>query len=357
MAVEIIKMSGSEALYEEILAFCKECMASWKHLDNTTVSVRQLTGNSNRVLLVETSEPISPSKLIFRYFGPDEVTDKRRERIIFRKLGNVGLGPASYGETARMRVEEYLEGFAPLTNTQIVDPNIMRLVTSRLRQFHKLDVTDVISKEPLITDLHPQKWRELAFNRLTANPHITDRVSEYNEAMELLQASNWDLYDSMLPRDSPMVFSHSDPSELNFLYNSAENRIYFVDFEFAGYSYRGMDMASWLNEAMSDYSYDQYPFYSYNTDDMPSDEVVAAYVRSYGEGKDMFIEVKRCLIAVHYLWALWSLASYKGDFGKYDYLGYALQRYRDFKRTLEEFRVTGGLEGLRALANRLFPDS
>jgi thiamine kinase-like enzyme len=357
VAVVIIKMSVSEAIFEEVLAFCKESMDSWKQLDSTTVSVKQLTGNSNKVLLVETSEPISPSKLIFRYFGPDEVTDKRRERLIFRKLGRLGMGPESYGETARMRVEEFLEGFEPLAHTQIVDPNIMRLVTARLRQFHKLDFTDVIDKEPLITDQHPQKWREVAYNRLTANPNITERRAEYEEAMELLQGSNWDLYDSMLPRDSPVVFSHSDPSELNFLYNTAENRIYFVDFEFAGYSYRAMDMASWLNEAMSDYSHDQYPFFSYNILDMPSDDIVAAYVRSYGEGKEMFIELKRCLIAVHYLWALWSLASYKGDIGKYDYLGYALMRYRDFKRTLGEFRSRRGLEGLRAEADRLFPDS
>lgn len=350
-------MSVSEAIFHEVLAFCKQSVESWKPLDEASVSVRQLTGNSNKVLLVETSESISPCKLIFRYFGPDEVTDKRRERLIFRKLGKLGLGPESYGETARLRVEEFLEGFEPLLHTQIVDPNIMKLVTARLRQFHKQDFSDVIDKEPLITDQHPQKWRELAYNRLTSNPNITERRAEYEEAMEVLQASNWDLYDSMLPRDSPVVFSHCDPSELNYLYNADEDRIYFVDFEFAGYSYRAMDLASWLNEAMSDYSHDEYPFFTYNIQDMPSDEVVAAYVRSYGEGKDMFIELKRCLIAVHYLWSLWSLASYKGDLGRFDYLGYALMRYRDFKRTLEQFRREGGLEGLRALADRYFEDS
>jgi len=49
-----------------------------------------------------------------------------------------------------------------------------------------------------------------------------------------------------------IVFSHNDTQENNFLCNGSETKI--IDFEYSALNYRGMDIASYLNESTIDYS-------------------------------------------------------------------------------------------------------
>mmetsp|Transcript_3067 Transcript_3067/g.2773 ORF Transcript_3067/g.2773 Transcript_3067/m.2773 type:complete len:164 (+) Transcript_3067:544-1035(+) len=154
------------------------------------------------------------------------------------------------------------------------------------------------------------------------------------------------MYLDILPRNSPIVFSHLDPNPLNFLYNPELQQVYFIDFEFSGYGYRAIDIAQVLDGVPYDFLHKEYPYWKYYEELTVSDDVIENYVRAYGEGAEMWVEVKRCLIASQYIWATWGLASYKGPSSGYDYLEYSLQRFRRFKAECAAFKEVGTEEWL-----------
>jgi len=49
-----------------------------------------------------------------------------------------------------------------------------------------------------------------------------------------------------------IVFSHNDTQENNFLSTETETKI--IDFEYSSLNYRGVDLASYINESTIDYS-------------------------------------------------------------------------------------------------------
>eukprot|EP00358_Blepharisma_japonicum_P001926 CAMPEP_0202945938 /NCGR_PEP_ID=MMETSP1395-20130829/7756_1 /ASSEMBLY_ACC=CAM_ASM_000871 /TAXON_ID=5961 /ORGANISM="Blepharisma japonicum, Strain Stock R1072" /LENGTH=122 /DNA_ID=CAMNT_0049646255 /DNA_START=686 /DNA_END=1054 /DNA_ORIENTATION=+ len=115
-----------------------------------------------------------------------------------------------------------------------------------------------------------------------------------------------------------------------------------------------MDFGLLLNEITYDFLYDKFPYWKYCEELKATDEIVERYVRAYGEGAEMWVEVKQSLIASNYIWAMWSLASYKGPSEGYDFLEYALTRYRRFKNEYQQFLENGGLEGLIRRSREIF---
>ena len=56
-----------------------------------------------------------------------------------------------------------------------------------------------------------------------------------------------------------IVFSHNDTQENNFLSTGTETKI--IDFEYSSLNYRGVDLASYINESTIDYSVEEQPAY------------------------------------------------------------------------------------------------
>jgi hypothetical protein len=91
-------------------------------------------------------------------------------------------------------------------------------------------------------------------------------------------------------------------------------------------------------------------------EDLPTYQQIADFITFYGGGKELFIQVQQMMIASHYHWAMWSLAMYKGDRDGYDYLGYALLRYREFKTKYSRYIAEGGQASLVSRAELYFGD-
>ena len=113
-------------------------------------------------------------------------------------------------------------------------------------------------------------------------------------------------------------------------------------------------MGLMLSEMQLDFLYEKPPYYKFHPEYAPSDELIKEYVLAYGEGKDMWIEVKRTLIATHYLWAVWSLAMYNGPTEGYNYLTYSMLRFNEFKNHYSEYIEQGGEATLLKISEELF---
>jgi choline/ethanolamine kinase len=76
--------------------------------------------------------------------------------------------------------------------------------------------------------------------------------------------------------NSPVVFSHNDLQEGNILirpeYETPDDKLVLIDFEYCSYNYRGFDLANHFCEWSYNYNVDLYPNFSSTPEDFPSEE-------------------------------------------------------------------------------------
>jgi len=121
----------------------------------------------------------------------------------------------------------------------------------------------------------------------------------------------------------------------------------FIDFEYSGMCFQATDIANYFVECMIDYLAKQYPYYSVNMSNFPTEReqrlFCAIYLSEYLECKfmptdpevDALLEtVSKFTLASHLLWALWSVvrAPQGQTFTEFDFLHYSKARWEMYKR-------------------------
>jgi len=212
------------------------------------------------------------------------------------------------------------------------EPRIAAEIAKELHRFHQVDIPG--SKEPqLWNDIFKflKKASALKFEdnekrkryETISFREIQDEVKELKDLSDLLRA--------------PVVFAHNDLLSGNLMLNDSEGKLYFIDFEYGSYSYRGYDIANHFNEyAGFDCDYNMYPdkdaqyhfFRNYMQPDRPS-EVQAQDLEA------LYVETNTFRLASHIYWALWALIQAKVSPIDFDYLGYFFQRYGEYKKQRE----------------------
>ncbi|KAG6403868.1 hypothetical protein SASPL_136102 [Salvia splendens] len=120
--------------------------------------------------------------------------------------------------------------------------------------------------------------------------------------------------------------------------SSTSGKLYFIDFEYGSYSYRGFDLGNHFNEyAGYDCDYNLYPsqdeqfnfFRHYLKPDTPhevSEEALDA----------LYAETNIYMLASHLYWAIWALIQAKMSPIDFDYLSYFFLRYNEYKKQKEK---------------------
>lgn len=233
-----------------------------------------------------------------------------------------------------------------LTPSDMKEPRIAAEIAKQLQKFHQVDIPG--SKEPQLwndifkflkkasvlkfEDNEKQKRYETISFR-----EIQDEVKELKDLSDLLHA--------------PVVFAHNDLLSGNLMLNDLEEKLYFIDFEYGSYSYRGYDIANHFNEyAGFDCDYNLYPdkdaqyhFFRNYLSDRPS-EVQEQNLDA------LYTETNTFRLASHVYWALWALIQARVSPIDFDYLGYFFLRYGEYKKQREFcFSLTQGfLSSLRS---------
>lgn len=78
-----------------------------------------------------------------------------------------------------------------------------------------------------------------------------------------------------LPKtNSPVVFAHNDLQEGNILirpeYETPDDKLALIDFEYCSYNYRGFDLANHFCEWSYNYNVEHYPNFKFTPGDLPS---------------------------------------------------------------------------------------
>ena len=328
-----------------VLSVIQTSEVNWSKVTENDCKMTKLVGNSNKVYMVQTSLPLTPKRLIFRVFGSGETLDLQTNSSIFHRLAENKVAPKIYLETSLYRVEEYLEDTRNLQQLECLDPQMACRIGKKLKEFHSHDLSDILNSQVPVCITNVQKWRLLGQSVLSKLFH-TERGHQVSSALECIGDRFYEMYMDILPKESPVVLAHMDTSFLNFLYKESTEEIYIIDYDYAGYCYRGFDIAMLLQDIKYDYNHPHYPFYQYSPEAYPGDHILAEYVKAYGEGVDMFVECKRCMVAAHYFWAIWAFTLHSENEMGMDMLGYGLLRFGEFLKGYQEFKDSN-LESMR----------
>ncbi|KAF7065552.1 hypothetical protein CFC21_071646 [Triticum aestivum] len=313
-----------------IIDLCKELVKEWSSLDSSCFSISTVSGGiTNMLLKVSVKEGSdSESSVTVRLYGPntDLVIDRERELQAIPYLSAARFGARLLGVFENGVVSSFIHA-RTLSPSDMKEPRIAAEIAKQLQKFHQVDIPG--SKEPQLWNDIFKFLRKASVLKFEDNEkqkryetisfrEIQDEVKELKDLSDLLHA--------------PVVFAHNDLLSGNLMLNDLEEKLYFIDFEYGSYSYRGFDIANHFNEyAGFECDYNLYPdkdvqyhFFRNYLSDRPSEDLDALYT-----------ETNTFRLASHLYWALWALIQARVSPIDFDYLGYFFLRYGEYKKQRE----------------------
>ncbi|ONM55265.1 probable ethanolamine kinase-like isoform X3 [Zea mays] len=315
-----------------IIGLCKELVKGWSSIDSSRFSIETVSGGITNLLLKVSVKGNNgnDSSVTVRLYGPntDLVIDRKRELQAIPYLSAAGFGARLLGMFENGVVQSFIYA-RTLSPADMKEPKIAAEIAKELRKFHQVDIPG--SKEPQLWNDIFKFLKKAAALKFEDNEQqkryvkisfteIQDEVKELKDLLDILHA--------------PVVYAHNDLLSGNLMLNDLEGKLYFIDFEYGSYSYRGYDIANHFNEyAGFDCDFNLYPdkdaqyhfFRNYLHPDRPS-EVQAQ------DMEVLYVETNTFRLASHIYWALWALIQAKVSPIDFDYLGYFFLRYGEYKK-------------------------
>lgn len=266
------------------------------------------------------------------------------ESVMFAILAERSLGPKLYGIFPQGRLEQFIPS-RRLDTEELSLPDISAEIAEKMATFHGMKMP--FNKEPKwlfgTMEKYLNQVLKIKFTEESRVKQLQEFLS-YNLPLELGKLRL--LLESTL---SPVVFCHNDCQEGNVLLlegqeNSAKQKLMLIDFEYSSYNYRGFDIGNHFCEWMYDYTYENYPFFTADSQKYPTREQQLHFISSYlatfqndfgnlsREEKstieeEMLLEINRFALASHFFWGLWSIVQAKISSIEFGYMEYAQARF------------------------------
>ncbi|XP_021275544.1 probable ethanolamine kinase [Herrania umbratica] len=318
-----------------VIELCKDLFGKWAKLDDSCFSVETVSGGiTNLLLKVSAKEENGDNvSVTVRLYGPNTeyVINRERELQAIKYLSAAGFGAKLLGVFANGMVQSFINA-RTLTPSDMRKPKLVAEIAKQLRRFHQVEIPG--SKEPqLWVDIFKffEKASALQFEDIDKQliyetilfEEVRKEVTQLKELTGLLNA--------------PVVFAHNDLLSGNLMLNDEHDKLYFIDFEYGSYNYRGFDIGNHFNEyAGYDCDYSLYPskdeqyhfFRHYLQPEKP-------YEVSEKDLESLYVETNTFMLASHLYWALWAIIQARMSPIDFDYLGYFFLRYNEYKRRKE----------------------
>ena len=341
----------TKAETSRILANIFKYLPSWAETTHEMVAVTRLPGCSNKTFkiqvlkLYEKSCKATPKVIIYREFGRlEEFIDYETESKVFDEMGRLGLGPKNYGFCSEFRLEELIEAEHP-KNPEMLDAEFIKKMAETTAKFHLVDM-NLKSQEPMMRKMLGQNSDVLSKVRvkLAGNSDLKDLQAFFSKEETLFLLENLPI------EEDSVTFCHNDLNPTNIFTKNDE--ILLLDFEYAGYNYRGFDIAGYFIEIAYDYS--DFPNYCYRPELLASEEIISQFCYFYlkylmkdkmdeetlNKLKKLVREVKIGLLNWLFFTSLWCVYMAESSKIEFDYLGMAkdkFKRYNEIKKKYFEF--------------------
>ncbi|KAL5098572.1 hypothetical protein RYX36_002899 [Vicia faba] len=319
-----------------VINLCKDMFKDWSNLHDSCFKVDKISGGiTNLLLKVSVEQRDSVNAIItIRLYGPntEHIIDRHRELQAIKYITAAGFGAKWLGIFGNGIVQSFINAHT-LTPSDMRDPKLVPKIAKQFRRFHHVEIPG--SKEPqLWNDIWKffEKASVLEFDdsekqktyKTVSFKEVQDEINELQVLCDRLK--------------SPVVFSHNDLLSGNIMVNHEEDKLYFIDYEYASYNYRGYDIGNHFAEYAGfecDYSLypnmnEQYHFFRHYLQPDRPQEV------SENDLKTLYVEANTYALASHLFWSLWGLIQAKMSPIDFDYLGYFFERYNEYKRQKEK---------------------
>ncbi|KAK1306363.1 hypothetical protein QJS10_CPA10g00327 [Acorus calamus] len=284
-----------------VIDLCRDLFKKWSSLNDSHFSVDTVSGGiTNLLLKVTVKEDEKDTLLTVRLYGPNTeyVIDRKRELQAIGYLSAAGFGAKLLGVFGNGIVQSFIDA-RTLSPSDMSKPKLATKIARQLHKFHEVDIPG---------PREPQLWSDM-FKFLERASRLQFDDSEKQAKYETISFKEihgaiTELKDLTDLLNAPVVFAHNDLLSGNLMLNEYEDKLYFIDFEYGSYSYRGYDIANHFNEyAGFECDYSLYPdkgaqyhfFRNYLSDDpeeVPDNDLEALYV-----------ETNTFMLASHLYWA------------------------------------------------------
>ncbi|KAJ2648816.1 hypothetical protein IWW40_003616 [Coemansia sp. RSA 1250] len=384
VTMEILDTPSHEQLLGRVARLINQVFEPETPVASEQVDLQRLSGAmTNCIFMVTLTPPPQqlPAKYLLRVYGTgvDEFLSREKELYWLSQLTSLGFGPQLYGIFGNGRLEEYLES-TTLRRDDIRQPSVSKHIARRMSELHAL----VSYYRPYGRDgekpelwgnvdswlrlIRLRKWSSV-LSACSANPQCMEILNSWPDLLALIDK----LRELVDKANSPIVFAHADLQYGNILRLKDTGELAVVDFEYAGYNYRGFDIANHFCEWMADYHRDSDP-HLLNEMDFPTESQRQAFLRTYVKSKAFLDanmrahadivendhtlpdelravnlsderiaadvaayerEIEPFVAASHLHWGLWGLIQAASSDIDFDYVGYATQRLSIFIRLLK----------------------
>lgn len=285
--------------------------------------------------------------------GVEDIIDAKSERYVSRQLGNRGLGPKIYSEfmSGKGRIEEFLPGLT-LKYEEMMQKKYFHLIADFVAGSHCVEMKE-LPKTPLCFPLL-QKYYTGAKKVEKSRQIGLPKSADINSVLDILQLSSPQFASELewLQRycesfNSPVVFCHNDINEGNIIASSQDSTISLavIDYEYAGYNYRGYDIANYFCECyVKNNDEASETGFSLNPDHFPRQHFRLEFLQRYLDtsasagtvnsktATELDAEILAFMLASHMTWLLWGVMQSDRSKINWGFIHYTRDRFIEYKR-------------------------
>ncbi|OBZ90986.1 putative choline kinase 2 [Choanephora cucurbitarum] len=346
--IDLTVLKGDE-LRSKVLKLVQVLFPEWAEGVDAIQLDRVSGAMTNAVFFVHANDR---DRLLMRVYGigVDQIIDRENELDWLARLSHLNIGASLLGIFGNGRFEQYLPS-TTLTSHDIQDPETSNQVASCLRELH--DIVAVYPYQPSVHKLeiwsNIDKWYRVVIGLL---PSLISKHEGWAKVLttfnlERLPFEIEECKHILSRSDSPIVFAHNDTQYGNLLRLAKTDELVVVDFEYAGYNPRGVDIANHFCEWMYDYHSDAPA--SMKPDQFPTEQEQIRFLTAYlntpskysktvGTPESLQKEVNMWLMAVHLSWGLWGLIQAHQSEIEFDYFLYSVQRLNAFRQEFAKWK-------------------
>ncbi|XP_044764274.1 choline/ethanolamine kinase isoform X2 [Coccinella septempunctata] len=349
-----VKMCGDTAEMRELATrICKDYLnGAWKAVNASNIGFKHISGGlSNLLYHISLPESLQekiqdePKEVLLRVYGQTHgegaIEAIITESVIFTLLSERGLGPKLHGIFPGGRIEQYINA-RPLKNKELAIEKLSSMIAQKMARIHSMEVP--LDKEPSWLWNTMERWLGSCMT-----PAKEEKFAARLPNIDLRTELDW-LRDRIEREGTEVVFCHNDMQEGNILMQQGEDcdpddpKLVLIDFEYCSYNYRAFDLANHFVEWIYDYTHKEYPFFSIDEDNYPSEKQRLRFIEEYlaernldENPKKLLREVEIFTLASHLLWTLWAFVNDETSqipFGYWEYGTARLSSYIKLKNQL-----------------------
>ena len=313
-----------------------EIRPDWKELGfkvftdgitNKLVGVYELSKNDNN--------KYNDMVLVRGYgYNSELLIDRQAEIKNMKLLYENGCGAKLYASFKNGLAYEFVPG-TTVTQEMVISPKIFPLVAQAMKRMHEIEIKDGANDACLWRVL--RKFHRNSPDGFPENPE-KDAIYKRRVFSKVQILNEIEKMESVLKPDADVhgkvAFCHNDVLLDNVVIN--DRNLAFIDYEYGDLNYREFDIANHFCEFVGvcddnkELNYDKY---------YPSTEFQLDWIRSYLDqqgSQDDAIALQKLVDRFspipHLFWGIWALVQAKNSIIDFNFLGYAIQRFDEYKK-------------------------